>query len=265
MSISLAPARSKNSEWAYEPSATLYSRVCRRLTVKLAQNLVKIKKDRAIVSFSFDDCPKSGLENGVSPLDKVGWQSTIYVACGLFDVENHLGKMMSADDTKALHAAGHEIGEHTFSHRDAKSMNLESFELDIAKNQNKLTELGLPPSETFAYPYGETYPMLKKAMGEKFRGSRGINHKIHTNSVDLNQIGSLPLYTDTIDQAVAAVQNLSRSGGWLTFFTHDVRNNPSSYGCRPEDMRKIIDAVKATGVEVLTIKDAISALEGVAV
>lgn len=250
--------------YAYEPSAGLYARVCRRLTVKLAQKPLKVKKDRTIISFSFDDCPISGLQNGVSALEKQGWLSSVYVASGLYNIENHLGKMMGADDTKALHESGHEIGEHTFSHRDAKSMSITKFQQDIVRNQEALAELGLPPSQTFAYPYGETYPGLKKAMEARFRGSRGINKKVHTDSVDLNQIGSLPLYTDTLDSAVDAVKNLSETGGWLTFFTHDVRDNPSPYGCTPDTMETIINAVKDTGAEVLTIKDAILALEGTA-
>lgn len=262
MSMSLAPNMSRKPKLAYEPSASLYSRIYRRMTVKLAQNTVNIPKGRAIVSFSFDDCPLSGLENGVAPLEKEGWLSTVYVACGLFGIENHLGKMMGSDDAKALHRSGHEIGEHTFSHRDSKSMNLEKFEQDIVRNQNDLAALGLPPSETFAYPYGETYPALKKAMQAKFRGSRGIINKVHNRHVDLNQIGSLPLYTDTIDAAVEAVRSLNRTGGWLTFFTHDVRENPSPYGCTPDNMKTIIEAVKETDLDVLTIKDAISAIEG---
>jgi len=58
------------------------------------------------------------------------------------------------------------------------------------------------------------------------------------------------------------VNDLVKTGGWLTFFTHDVRNNPSDYGCTPADMNKIIEIVKASGAEVLSIKDTISALEG---
>lgn len=255
---------SPQKEYAYEPSANLYSRVCRRLTVKMAQKPLRLPQNRTIISFSFDDCPVSGLENGVSALEKEGWLSSIYVACGLFNVENHLGKMMGPEDVKALNNSGHEIGEHTFSHRDAKTMGIEKFQIDIDRNQAALADLGTPPSETFAYPYGETFPSLKKALESQFKGSRGINKKIHTDTVDLNQIGSLPLYSNTIDSAVEAVKNVSQSGGWLTFFTHDVRENPSDYGCTPDTMRQIIEAVKDTGAEVLTIKDAIQALEGAA-
>jgi len=250
--------------YVYEPSTSLYAKVCRRLTVKQAQNRLILPKNRTIISFTFDDCPASGLENGVRPLEKEGWLSTVYVACGLFGVDNHLGKMMGPHDAKALHANGHEVAEHTYSHRDSRSLSLDAFMADIEQNQSELNALGIPASDTFAYPYGETYPGLKKALQKKFIGSRGINKSIHTKSVDLNQIGSLPIYSDTIDMAIDAVRKISNTGGWLTLFTHDVRENPSSFGCTPENLVTIINEVKKTGAEVLTIKDAISALRGAA-
>jgi len=249
----------QNSKYVYEPSHSLMSRICRRMTVRMARNPVKVRKDQAIVSFSFDDCPVSGLENGVKPLEKEGWLSTIYVSCGLFNIENHLGRMMSEDDAKAAHNNGHEIGEHTFSHRDARSMSLENFKADIARNQEMLNGLGLPASETFAYPYGEAYPGLKKALQGQFKGARGIIPDLHKTNVDLNQIGSIPFYASTQDHARKAIQQLAETGGWLTLFTHDVRENPSPYGCRPDDIKNMIKTIKETGVKVMTLKDAISA------
>jgi len=246
----------------YEPRHDLLSRICRRTTVLRGKKPLKLEPGKAVVSFSFDDCPVSGIENGVKVLEQEGWKSTIYVACGLFDIINHLGKMMNADDAIALHESGHEIGEHTYSHQDATSLGLTKVQQDIDENQSRLNELGLPPSETFAYPYGETFPELKKVMGQRFKGSRGINHRVHVNQVDLNQIGSLPLYTDKTKEAVAAITKLKKTGGWLTFFTHDVRDNPSAYGCTPETMKAVIKAVKDTGVDVMNIKDAITMFGG---
>ena len=246
----------------YEPSANLRSRICRRLTVFTARKPMKVDPGRAIVSFSFDDCPVTGIENGVRVLEKENWLSTVYVSCGLFETENHLGKMMNGADALALHTSGHEIGEHSYSHQDAVTLGLNRFLSDVDRNQAELSELGLPPSETFAYPYGETFPKLKSAVSDRFKGTRGITKTVHRKEVDLNQIGSLPLFTDTIDDAVAAVKDLRRSGGWLTFFTHDVRDNPSAWGCTPETIQKIVTAVKDAGVEVLPIKDAITDIGG---
>ena len=248
--------------YVYEPSHDLRSRICRRLTVLRGRKPLKLEPGKAVVSFSFDDCPVTGIDNGVKAIENEGWLSTVYVSCGLFEIENHLGKMMKPADALALHESGHEIGEHTFSHIDATTLGLQKVQEDIDRNQAQLADLGVPASETFAYPYGETFPELKKIMGTRFKGSRGINRRVHVNEVDLNQIGSLPLYTNTLDGAAAAVKKISQSGGWLTLFTHDVRDNPSEYGCTPDTMKSIIEIVKNSGAEVLNIKSAISRFGG---
>jgi len=244
----------------YEPSKGLLPRIRRRLTNYQAQNKVAVPTDRKIISFTFDDCPLSGIHNGISLLEKENWLSTVYVACGLFDVVNHHGRMMGSGDVTALNDNGHEIGGHTFSHLDANSVDFDSFIENVEKNQAKLNQLGAPVSQTFAYPYGQAYPKLKKAMQARFNGARGIRPVAHSKSVDLNQIGSVPLFAGTTKQAVQAINNLGQTGGWLTLFTHDVRNNPSHWGCTTENMKAVITAAKDIGADVMTIENAIAAI-----
>lgn len=246
--------------YIYEPSSGLRARVSRRLTPFRGRKMMTLKPGKTIVSFSFDDCPVSGIENGVKVLEQEGWLSTVYAATGLFGTENHLGQLMDNDDAQALHKSGHEIGEHSFSHQDANSMGLADMLRDIDRNQEALNALGLPQSETIAYPFGETNPGLKAEMADRFKGARGIQNKLHRHQVDLNQIGSLPLFTDKLEDSIDAIKSIGRSGGWLTFFTHDVRDNPSNWGCTPEVLSTIIKTVKDSGADVLSIKDAITAL-----
>ena len=246
--------------YVYEPSRRLSARINRRLTIYRNRKIIPVNCDKPIVSFTFDDCPLSGLQNGVRRLEKEGWLSTIYIACGLLDTENHLGKMMGGNDTKAAYASGHEIGEHTYSHRDANSMDLGEYLIDIDRNQAALSDLGIPPSATMAYPYGETHSALKKALSMRFAGSRGILPTIHHKEVDLNQIGSVPVFTNQMQSALQAIGQLKEQGGWLTLFTHDVRETPSLWGCTPSDLDDIIRAVHDSGAQVLTVKDAISSL-----
>ena len=246
--------------FAYEPATDLKSRIARRLTEFRAQNIQPIKAGKAIISFTFDDCPLSAIDNGVKEIEIENWKSTIYVACGLFESCNHLGKHMSREDTIALHNNGHEIGEHTFSHQDANTMGLESFLKDVSRNQAELSNLGLPPSRTIAYPYGQTYPALKSVMAQQFLGARGISPKIHKKQVDLSQIGSVPMFSQTMDRALKAIDQVKRGGGWLTLFTHDIRENPSSWGCTQNEIKTIIRAVKDSGADVLPVKDAILAI-----
>jgi len=99
-------------------------------------------------------------------------------------------------------------------------------------------------------------------MKRRFKGARGITSRIHKNNVDLNQIGSNRLYAGRdVKVLLETIKELKTNSGWLTIFTHDVRENPSRFGCTPEDMRVVIEAVKDVGASVMTMAEAINHLE----
>ncbi len=246
----------------YEPARTLGVRINRRLTPYRARRLTNVKLERPIVSFSFDDCPKSAIDNALPALEAQTWRGTVYLACGLFNITNHLGLHMSAQDAQAIARNGHEIGDHTFSHFDALNRSKDIFQADINRNQEAFDTIGLPKAKTFAYPYGQTYGALKTALGQTFTGLRGIAPQTHNKRVDLNQIGSYPLFSGS-DQTrlIKAIANLEHTSGWLTIFTHDVRDNPSAWGCTQNDLDRVIKAVQAIDAQVLPVADAITLLE----
>ena len=122
----------------------------------------------SIISFGFDDCPSSAIETGLPFLEAEGWHATIYVACGLCDTENHLGKHMSLSDIVKIHERGHEIADHTFSHVSSNDVSTDEYLADIEKNQKTLEALGLPRSQHFAYPLGHVSPALKRQISERF-------------------------------------------------------------------------------------------------
>lgn len=249
----------------YVPDTSLPAKVKRRLARKQARRLMPVELDVPIVSFSFDDCPKSVMPHALRPMEAEGWQATVYIAAGLCGTTNHLGLHMSEDDVKAVHASGHEIGDHTYSHCDGFTLPLQDVLTDITKNQAALDALGIPASHTFAYPYGELTPALKKSLQSRFKGARGIHSKTHERSVDLNQIGSNRLYNGAdFDALLPQIVNLKDTPAWLTIFTHDVQDTPSEFGCTPEQFQIIIDAVKDSGARVMTLNDAIDVMEAAA-
>ncbi len=246
----------------YQPNRSLPAKIKRRLVPFQARRMLPIKLKRPIVSFSFDDCPKSVIDNALKPIEVEGWQATVYIAMGLCGITNHLGLHMRADDVKAVHESGHEIGDHSFSHYDGSALPLNAFLADIDKNREALDGLGLQPSETFAYPYGGTTPALKKALESRFKGARGINSRNHKTDVDLNQIGSNRLYRGAdFDRLIPQIAALAEAPGWITIFTHDVRSAPSGFGCTPAQMKTVIKAVKDCGADVMTVAGAIKYLE----
>jgi len=207
--------------------------------------------------------PLSAINGGIKPLEREGWQATVYIACGLFKITNHLGLHMSGPDVKALHNSGHEIGDHSFNHIDGMQTPLTEFWADIDRNQNTLSRLNLPPSTSFAYPYGETTAALKHTLGMRFTGLRGIHSGVERGKCDLNQIRSSRLYADeSFNGLLGQINSLKKTPGWLTIFTHDIRDNPSDFGCTSEQFEIVIKAVKDSGAQVVPITTAIENLKG---
>ena len=246
----------------YTPNTSIAAKVSRRLIPFRARRNIPVKLDKPIVSFTFDDCPKSVVDNALPALERENWQASLYISMGLCGTTNHLGLHMSESDVKAVYKSGYEIGDHTYSHIDATANSLENFEQNIDKNQARLKDLGLPPSETFAYPYGQVSLASKKMISQKFKGARGITSHIHSSSVDLNQINSNRLYAGQDYKVLLnQISELEKKPGWMTIFTHDVRETPSSYGCQPEHLNTVIKAVKDSGAIVMTVANAIKHLE----
>jgi len=210
--------------YVYEPSKSFGKRITRRLTPFQARRMAQYKLDRPIVSFTFDDCPLSAIDNGVN--------------------------------------AGHEIGEHSHSHIDVSEMSFERAVSDIRKNRNALHEMGLPPASTFAYPFGQTTREVKSRLGPDYTGLRGITPGPMIGKADLNQIRSTPLFTGKpFYDLLRQIEDLSGTNSWLTIFTHDIENRPTQWGCTPTEMEAIIAAVKASGAQVLTVADAIAKIK----
>jgi len=246
----------------YEPNMDLRSKLERRAAKLIGKRNLRPKLDRPIISFSFDDCPRSALNNAAPLLEENGWHGTFYMAMGLCDSTNHLGLHMNADDVKAAYENGHEIADHTFSHIDGQQTPFKDFKADIDRNQAAITALGIPQSRNFAYPYGCFSPKLKKLTSQKFELVRGVHDPDMSEanrSLDTALLPSMRMYNgNEVNDIIQTIGRLKHDPQWLTLFTHDVRENPSDFGCRPDDIKRIISAIKKSDAQVMPM---ISALD----
>jgi len=212
--------------------------------------------EQSIISFSFDDCPKSAFTNGLPLLEAEGWRATIYVACGLCETTNHLGLHVSEGDIVEAYKGGHEIADHTFSHVSANDVDLNTYMADIERNQQALRKLGIQQSRHFAYPYGHVTPPLKKALRTQFETLRGVV-TAPTETQDANLLWATRVYSnDTIELALERIETAKTTPHWLHLYTHDVRENPSQFGCSINDFRTVVNAVKESGLRVMTVDQA---------
>ena len=234
-------------ELAYKASRFLSRGVSRSILPELGES---------IISFGFDDCPASAIETALPMLEAEGWRATIYVACGLCGIENHLGTHMSLEDIVAVHGRDHEIADHTFSHVSPNNLSTRAYMADIERNQKALKKLGLPGSRHFAYPFGHVSPSLKKSLRKRFKTSRGVMTAVNTTQ-DANLLNAARIFTgERYEAALRQIEIAKTKPQWLNLFTHDVRENPSEFGCTPDEFRTIVNAVQDSGIRVMTVDEA---------
>jgi peptidoglycan/xylan/chitin deacetylase (PgdA/CDA1 family) len=211
-----------------------------------------------IVTFTFDDFPRSALTVGAPILENFGIRATYYVSMSLMNTRNSLGDQFRHEDLCCLLDKGHEIGNHTFSHCSARRVNHDAFEMDVQEGQRAIEEtIGAPIAGNFAYPYGEATLLAKKRLGPVLSSSRGTWGGLNGPDIDLNLLRANSLYGDA-DRAAAAkeliLQNESQRN-WLIFYSHDVSPNPSPFGCTPKLLGSVCRFAVARGTRVMTVAE----------
>src|SRR3954469_22956024 len=94
-------------------------RVGHRLAMHLHVDRFRLRNATPMVSFTFDDLPKSAVTTGADLLEAHGARGTFYISGALVGVETPDWVAGDAADVLSLYNLGHEIGCHTFSHRRA--------------------------------------------------------------------------------------------------------------------------------------------------
>src|SRR2546422_6309977 len=95
---------------------------------------VQMRNDRPLVSFTFDDFPRSALRCGGAILKKYGFRGTYYAALGLMGQHAPVGEIFSLQDLRDLLAEGHELGCHTYGHCHSWNTSASAFERSVLEN-----------------------------------------------------------------------------------------------------------------------------------
>jgi peptidoglycan/xylan/chitin deacetylase (PgdA/CDA1 family) len=240
--------------------SALKARVSNRLARHLFAAPHQLPGTCPMVSFTFDDAPKSAATVGAPMLEEYGARGTYYISGGLVDQWCGNWTSVSADDIVGLHRKGHELACHTFSHTRAIDLDAEAMTAETDRNRNYLS--ALDPSiriENFAYPYGFGAVSHKRRLGKIFRSVRGILPGVNSGTVDLQYLRATPLIEVEIDrEGVDRVfEEAAAKNGWLIFYTHDVKTAPSSYGCSPSLLRHALDAAARLKIPVLSVAEAL--------
>jgi peptidoglycan/xylan/chitin deacetylase (PgdA/CDA1 family) len=234
-------------------------KVGHRLAMHLHVDRFQLRNAAPMVSFTFDDLPKSAVTTGAEMLEAHGARGTFYVSGGLVGVGTEDWAAGDANDVLALHRRGHEIGCHTFSHQRACDLDEASLAEEIARNRTYFRALA--PSieiDTFAYPFGYGSFARKYQLRNQFKTCRSIVPGVNAGSVDLQFLRAMPLIDLQMDRdgIERAFDEAQTNNGWLIFYGHDVADRPSPYGCSPALLNHALEAAARRKIPALTMAEA---------
>jgi peptidoglycan/xylan/chitin deacetylase (PgdA/CDA1 family) len=214
-----------------------------------------------LVSFCFDDFPSSAYAIGGTVLRRHGVRGTYYASLGLLGKDSKMGPLFTMTDIANLISEGHELGCHTFDHLRALSTTAGQYEQSLQKNRDQFRAL-FPSYElkTFAYPYGNVTLRAKRIASRHYACSRGVAGRVNSGTIDLNLLSAIRLYTGIFDWRWIenALENLD---GWLIFYTHDVQERPSRFGCSILGFEKVLQKSLRTGAKVLPVREALAIIQ----
>lgn len=227
------------------------------------QRPVALNETSPIVTFTFDDFPRSAYVVAGATLRSFGGHGTYYAAAGWMDGGPASSDRYRTADLPALLRDGHELGSHTYSHVSCRSLSTAAYAAEIAKGREALQQVvGDGASANFAFPFGEVTPAVKKAAARQCRSCRGTIGGHNGPVADLNLLRANRLYSESVafSEIQALIADAARPGRWLIFYTHDVRDRPSAFGCTPRYFEDTVRCAVDAGMRVLTVGEALAAI-----
>ncbi len=246
-----------------------YEMLAGKLTRLLARNVptkkLTMRNTRPLVSFTFDDAAATACTTGAALLEQLHARSTFYVSGENCGKPSPTGRLATAEQLKTLHANGHEIACHTYSHTPVVGISRQELAGDLDRNRCFLQGIvGNVPVRNFAYPYGDISFAAKRYLGERYDSCRATIPGVNADVADLGV-----LKCNALEQASIGRQGIShlitetvRRNGWLLFASHDVNDAPSPYGIRPDLLTFALRSALAAGCRLVTVAQALRILRG---
>ncbi len=213
-----------------------------------------------MISFTFDDFPRSALTVGGKMLTDHGWKGTYYGSMGLMGSGNGEFPIFTRDDLDDAMIAGHELACHTLHHTSCLSVDTGTFAESCAENRRWAAALlGGYRLRNLSFPYGHVTLAAKYRVRSAYDTCRSIQWGINSDPVDLGFLRANPIYSRySVDMVRGLIRANSRANGWLVLYTHDVADDPTPFGCTPGYFEEVLRSVHESGSEVLTISEAVS-------
>ena len=251
------------SRWPKTISLSWSERFAHRLAMHLPVAPFFLRNAKPLISFTFDDVPASASTLGASLLVAHGVKGTFYISAAHLGERTPFWTLLDSEGITSLSDSNHEIGCHTYSHTPVTELNRAMLRNEIQVNGERLKRI-VPKLNllNFAYPFGVGTWSSKLQLRKLFDSSRSIVPGINRNVVDLHFLRAVPLCNDQITptELERVLDKTVVQNGWLIFYTHDISERPSTFGCTPNLLVHALESAIRRGIVPLTITEALQAV-----
>lgn len=231
----------------------------------LARRAFQMESALPIISFTFDDFPRSALLEGGRILTRFRLKGTYYASFGLMGKTAPTGPIFVPEDLDLLVTQGHELGCHTFGHCHSWETDADVFENSIVQNERaRLRVIPSLPFKTLSYPISPPRPKTKRRAASHFAGCRGGGQTFNVGTIDLSYLAAcfLEKSRQDVESVKELIEQNRRARGWLIFATHDIAPDPTPFGCTPDFFEDIVRSAVSSGARILPVGAALECLRG---
>jgi peptidoglycan/xylan/chitin deacetylase (PgdA/CDA1 family) len=220
---------------------------------------VAIRPVRGVLSLSFDDIPASAWTEAGPVLAQHGAKATYYVCGGLAGQTNLDLPQFKTEHLQALYEGGHEVGCHTFEHVSTLTLSAAELDASLARNAQWVADrLDGHVMTTFAYPFGDCSFGAKAVIDRRFLCGRGVRDGVNSGKADRALLQAIGLESRRLPgyDLEALVSRTAAEKGWLIAYGHDISDRPTPYGCRPEDLDRLIRLAVTADLDIQPVSRA---------
>lgn len=215
-----------------------------------------------MISLTFDDGWSSIYSNGLPLLQKYGLVSTQYLVSGKLNTTSY----MTTTQAKAFLTAGHEIGSHTVTHPDLTKSTATQLTNELRNSQTTIRELfGVDTAQTFASPTGTYNIKTLTAIKQYYQSHRStdVGYNTKDNFNPYNIVVQNITSSTTPTEVAGWVSKAKAENAWLVIVYHEVTtaSNADEYSVTASNLELELSNIKASGVEVKTISQALAAIK----
>jgi len=211
-----------------------------------------------MITFTFDEGLADTYHVAFPLMRKYGFKGVIFIVTNTFpkrtttsfrSVENWA--TMTFEQLKNMLNAGWEIGSHSITHRDMRSLSLEDAERELTESKSKLEEWGFNPI-SFAYPYGRG-PFKQELVDSCLRHYKYVRNVTYVNVDNKPHLkGGTVQAIPVGDYGEQILPNPVDTTGWRIYLIHTVWSRFL--------FERWLKKLKQINAKVLTFKEACSLL-----